>query len=132
LSYPATEDAFADADIRVALEKVGLGAFAERLDTIENWSNVLSGGEQQRVSLVRALLRKPAWLFLDEATAAVDEATEASLYGLLREALPNTTIVSIGHRSSLAALHDRRIHIVKNGAKAHLEDAPLETFGAKP
>ena len=131
LTYPEPENAFADAEIREALALVGLSDLAGRLDATENWSNALSGGEKQRVSIIRALLRKPAWLFLDEATSAVDEQTEAELYGLLRKALPATTVVSIGHRSSLARLHDRRIDIVKDAAGARLQDAPLEAFGVR-
>lgn len=131
LTYPSAPDAFPQEALVEGLAAVGLEGHVESLDVIENWTNALSGGEKQRVSLVRALLRKPAWLFLDEATSAVDEATEASLYELLRERLPETTIVSIGHRSSLAALHDRRLAIVKDGAGTRLEDAPLEAFGAR-
>ena len=75
------------------------------------WAQALSFGEQQRVAIARALLAKPDWLFLDEATAALDEATEEAIYRMLRERLPDTTIVSIGHRSTLAAFHDRRLEL---------------------
>jgi vitamin B12/bleomycin/antimicrobial peptide transport system ATP-binding/permease protein len=70
---------------------------------------VLSGGEQQRLAFARALLNKPDWLFLDEATAALPEADQASLYRLLKERLRNTTLVSIGHRESLTEYHDKRL-----------------------
>ena len=72
------------------------------------WAQSLSLGEQQRLAVARALLAKPDWLLLDEATAALDGPTEAEIYGMLKERLPRTTIVSIGHRSTLAAFHDRR------------------------
>jgi putative ATP-binding cassette transporter len=71
----------------------------------------LSGGEQQRLALARALLAKPDWLFLDEATAAIDEALEAKLYHAIAQRLPSTTVVSIGHRSTLSAFHDRRVEM---------------------
>ena len=89
------------------LEAVGLGAFRDQLDETAYWADKLSGGEQQRLSIARALLQKPEWLLLDEATSALDEAAEAELYRLLLERLPNTAIISIGHRSSLVQFHGR-------------------------
>jgi putative ATP-binding cassette transporter len=129
LTYPLPDTAFSQEVIEAALEQVGLGNFTARLDTSENWAGVLSGGEKQRVSIVRALLRKPAWLFLDEATSALDEKSEGDLYRLLREALPGATIVSIGHRASLAAYHERRLAVVKDNESAHIEEQPVATFG---
>jgi putative ATP-binding cassette transporter len=107
LAYPGPEDSFPPAAIEVALDAVGLGALRARLDETAYWADQLSVGEQQRLSIARALLQKPDWLFLDEATSALDEAAEASLYRLLLARLPNAAIVSIGHRSSLAVFHDR-------------------------
>ncbi|HVP27982.1 MAG TPA: ABC transporter ATP-binding protein/permease [Myxococcota bacterium] len=98
-----------DATIRATLEAVGLPAFASRLDEDRHWALELSGGEQQRIAFARALLQRPDWLFLDEATSALDEATEGRLYALLRERLPETTVVSIGHRGTLGAYHARRL-----------------------
>jgi len=111
--YPggAPDGAGDDAAIRATLAAVGLPALATHLDEEGNWALRLSGGEQQRIAFARALLQRPDWLFLDEGTSALDEATEGYLYGLLRERLPTTTIVSIGHRSTLAAFHDRRLAI---------------------
>lgn len=129
LAYPLPESAYPDDVLRAALDTVGLGHLDDQLDRAENWANALSGGEQQRVAIVRALLRKPQWLFLDEATAALDEQAEAAVYEALRRALPQTTIVSIGHRSSLVALHDRRIAIETEGGTGRIADAPLQAFG---
>ena len=109
VSYPAPPDAHGDPAVREALEAVGLGTFAARLDDEDNWSQRLSGGEQQRLALARALLARPDWLFLDEATASLDPEAEASLYQLLRERLPATTIISIAHRPAVAAFHDRHL-----------------------
>ena len=94
-----------------AMQAVGLEHLAARLDDVAIWTQALSGGEQQRVAIVRALLKRPDWLFLDEATAALDEPMEARIYAMLRERLPGTTIVSIGHRTTLLAFHDRHLEM---------------------
>ncbi|GJD89079.1 MULTISPECIES: ABC transporter ATP-binding protein/permease [Methylobacterium] len=111
IAYPSTVDQVEDAAIREALTAAQLPHLADRLDEVDNWDRRLSGGEQQRVAIARALLAKPDWLFLDEATAALDEPSEAAIYRMLRQRLPGTTIVSIGHRSTLNALHDRRVEM---------------------
>jgi vitamin B12/bleomycin/antimicrobial peptide transport system ATP-binding/permease protein len=114
LAYPGSPSDFAEAEIIGAMEKLGLSALIPRLDEQDLWARTLSGGEQQRVAIVRALLKKPDWLFLDEATAAMDEPLEAKVYQILREMLPNTTIVSIGHRATLLNFHNRRIDMKPN------------------
>ena len=107
--YPAKVDAFTHSEIAAVLQAVGLDELVAVLDHDDLWSQRLSGGEQQRLAIARALLAKPDWLFLDEATAALDEASEAQIYTLLKQHLPTTTLVSIGHRSTLRAFHDRLI-----------------------
>ncbi len=109
VSYPNISDQFSDAAIREALQAAQLPQLVDQLDTVDAWDQRLSGGEQQRLAIARAILAKPDWLFLDESTAALDEASEAGIYRTLREKLPGTTIVSIGHRSTLLELHDGRI-----------------------
>jgi len=98
-----------DGTLREALEVVGLTELAVRLDETAHWALQLSPGEQQRIAFARALVQKPEWLFLDEATSAVDEATEARLYRLVRERLAETTVFSIGHRTTLHHFHTRRL-----------------------
>ena len=107
--YPADAGTFDDAAVGEVLRTVGLGHLAQELARQENWAQVLSGGEQQRLAFARALLNKPDWLFLDEATASLPEDAQAALYRLLKERLPATTVVSIGHRASLAEFHPRRL-----------------------
>ena len=126
VSYPTPPAGIDDAALREALDAVGLGGLAARLDEAAHWALSLSPGEQQRIAFARALVQKPQWLFLDEATSALDEETEARLYSLLRDRLPGTTLVSVGHRSTLGAFHARRLVVTPNGAgPSTLEEAPV-------
>jgi putative ATP-binding cassette transporter len=101
--------------LREALDAVGLPELAGRLDETSHWALQLSPGEQQRIAFARALVQKPDWLFLDEATSAVDEATEARLYRLVRDRLPRTTLFSVGHRATLRPFHDRQLFAQPDG-----------------
>jgi putative ATP-binding cassette transporter len=112
VAYPSVGSAYRDEAVREVLELARLASLTCEIDTEDNWPQRLSGGEQQRLAIARAILDKPDWLFLDEATSALDEQLEAEIYRTLSEALPNTTIVSIGHRSTLIALHRRHIEMV--------------------
>jgi putative ATP-binding cassette transporter len=127
--YPAEADAFDAHRVRDVLIAVGLPQLASRLEEDAHWNRILSLGEQQRLGLARALLHAPQYLFLDEATASLDEASEAKLYRLLQEKLPTATIVSIGHRSTLEAFHQRRVVLIRDGEQFLLqsrsEDAKL-------
>jgi len=111
--FPSSVDQFSTAEINETLVACGLPALAGRLEQIDHWAQRLSPGEQQRLAFARVLLHRPNWLFLDEATAACDPATEAALYGMLRKRLPEATIISIGHRAILASYHDRCLEIQK-------------------
>ncbi|MFC0410882.1 ABC transporter ATP-binding protein/permease [Roseomonas elaeocarpi] len=111
VAYPHDPSEYSEAQLHEALSLAGLDALGQRLDETDNWERRLSGGEQQRLALARALLQKPRWLFLDEATASLDPEAEERLYGLLRERLPGTGIVSIAHRPAVAKFHDRQLRL---------------------
>jgi putative ATP-binding cassette transporter len=115
VAYPSEAGAFSAERIREVLNEVGLPKLAARLDEEEHWNRVLSLGEQQRLGIARALLQSPQFLFLDEATASLDDPSEAALYRLLQEKLPGTTIVSIGHRATLEAFHQRKVALARDG-----------------
>jgi putative ATP-binding cassette transporter len=125
VSYPAKAGSFDDARIAEVVAAVGLPQWSERIGEEAHWNRMLSQGEQQRLAVARALLQAPDYLFLDEATASLDEAAEAMLYRLLQERLKGTTIVSIGHRSTLGAFHRRRIEVTTQDAVSQVRDVPL-------
>ncbi|MBM3597668.1 MAG: ABC transporter ATP-binding protein/permease [Alphaproteobacteria bacterium] len=111
--YPSPTDDFAEEEVVETVTICGLAHLVDQIDEVHYWAQTLSLGEQQRVAFARVLLHRPAWLFLDEATSALDEETEAAMYKLVRERLPEAAIVSIGHRSSLFELHARTITLVR-------------------
>jgi vitamin B12/bleomycin/antimicrobial peptide transport system ATP-binding/permease protein len=123
VSYPDNEGTFPDEQIVEILRLVGLGRFKTRLDDTEPWEQLLSPHEQQHLALVRVLLQKPDWLFLDKATSALDEATEKRTYELLDDRLPGVTIVTIAHRASVAAYHTRKWTLTPAAGRVELEAA---------
>jgi putative ATP-binding cassette transporter len=118
--YPLDAALVPDEQVRAALADVGLPHLLERLDSEDIWDRRLSGGEQQRLAFARALLAKPDFLFLDEATASLDPAAEAMLYRLVTDRLPGTGILSIAHRPAVAAFHGRQLRVTEGG----LETSP--------
>ncbi|MEG1159816.1 MAG: ATP-binding cassette domain-containing protein, partial [Acidaminococcaceae bacterium] len=96
---------------------------AKELAVEADWSHVLSVGEQQRLAFVRALIYEPRWLFLDEATSALDEPTEAGMYRLVRECMPRTTVISVGHRSTLNTFHQKELYLDKNEQTVSIKPA---------
>jgi vitamin B12/bleomycin/antimicrobial peptide transport system ATP-binding/permease protein len=122
--YPGKPGEFTDAAIVAALRDCKLEGLVSRLDENAHWAQQLSPGEQQRLAFARALLHKPDWLFMDEATSALDDATEHEMYRLLSERLPNSTVISIAHRASVAAFHNRRLNLsVSSDGLTRLEPA---------
>jgi vitamin B12/bleomycin/antimicrobial peptide transport system ATP-binding/permease protein len=131
LAYPGPDDAFTPDEIDDVLDATGLSHLREALDEAAYWADRLSMGEQQRLSIARALLQKPDWLFLDEATAALDEPAEGMLYRLMLERLPDAAIVSIGHRSSLVVFHERFLALKPDGKGRHRLTAVSPDEGAR-
>jgi putative ATP-binding cassette transporter len=113
IAYPDNVQGHTDAAVREALEAAGLSQFLPVLDDSNDWARRLSGGEQQRLAFARAFLIRPDFVVLDEATASLDPASEAALYQALRARLPQAGILSVAHRESVAAFHDRRVELVR-------------------
>jgi putative ATP-binding cassette transporter len=126
IAYPAASQEFVDADIEAVLDAVNLPNLKSRLDDHANWSMALSIGEQQRLAIARALLLKPDWLYLDEATAALDAENEERMYDLLRHHLPGATILSIAHREAVAQYHEQRLSIDPERHEATLAPVAAE------
>ena len=117
ITYPNPEGSFSQDQMAQVLRDVGLPQFCDRLDHDDNWPMRLSMGEQQRLGFARALLAKPDWIFLDEATASVDPEAEEELYQTLKARLPRSTLVSIAHRPSVAAFHEKRLNLSRQAGK---------------
>lgn len=118
LYYPDTTENVDLAKITRVLEQVQLAHLQDRLEQEQDWSRILSLGEQQRLAFARLLLHKPKVAFLDEASASLDEGMEHAMYRLIREELPNTTIISVGHRSTLVPLHQQQLELHTDGSWA--------------
>lgn len=118
--YPKAEG-IDDEVLKDMLHKVGLDHLRDRLDETERWDHILSGGEQQRVAFARVLIHKPDWIFMDEATSALDETGQENVMKLLIEELPETAVVSIGHRPGLEVFHTRELELVPGTEGARLE-----------
>jgi putative ATP-binding cassette transporter len=113
LCYPEDAGFFDDSVIRAALERVGLGTLAARLDETAVWDQALTAGEQQRLGFARLLLHKPDWIFLEEATDALDPQGEADMMRLLQEELPRATLLTVGFRPNLETYHERKLTLIR-------------------
>ena len=114
LSYPSGVHADNET-LKKVLEQVALSSLEDKLEQVDDWSRILSLGEQQRLAFARVLLKKPDWVFLDEATSALDEDREQEMYELLRAELPDLGIMSVGHRSTLTAQHEETLTLDGRG-----------------
>ncbi|HVY53792.1 MAG TPA: ABC transporter ATP-binding protein/permease [Gammaproteobacteria bacterium] len=113
LLFPSTDSNISDDEIKAALEDCRLPHFVNRLNESARWSELLSPGELQRINFARVLLHKPRWIFLDESTASLDVDNEKYLYNLLKSKLPDSTIISVGHRQTVEAFHSKIIDFSK-------------------
>ena len=120
LNYPGNKP-IDDTELIYLMDLFQIGYLKDKLDLEADWSHVLSVGEQQRLAFVRAHIQQPQWLFLDEATSALDEDTEANMYSLLQERLQQTTVVSVGHRSTLNKYHELVLRLNKSTRQVTLE-----------
>ncbi len=123
LAYPSAPEAFPDAELAAALERVHLPEYAAMLDREERWDRLMSMGEQQRLAFARLLLQKPSWIFLDEATAALDDDNQARVMSIFDAELKDATLISIGHRAGLERYHTRTLEL----AESHGEKLTLRT-----
>ena len=115
LAYPNRECTVPDPEVCAALDSVALGHLTGRLDEVQDWSKVLSPGEQQRIAFARVLLQKPRVIFLDESTSAIDEGQEFAIYRMLDERLPDSIIVSVTHRGTVKQHHDHHLRLLGDG-----------------
>jgi putative ATP-binding cassette transporter len=123
VAYPAAADAFPDDQVRRALQAVGLEGLGDRLDENEPWDQQLPGDEQLRLTIARAILHRPDWVVLDDATASLDEEMERRVYTILRERLPSSGVLSLSTRPTIATYHGRQLELEPDGATA-LEARP--------
>ncbi|OWJ98587.1 ABC transporter ATP-binding protein [Pseudomonas sp. A46] len=129
IAYPNTSTPDDDERLKQALRRVNLAHLAEHLDLSQDWTRILSIGEQQRLAFARVLFNQPRIVFLDESTSAMDEGLEHALYSLLREELGDTLLVSVGHRATLTQFHTHRLEVDGQGGWSLLEQRPAMAGG---
>lgn len=129
LTYPGPVTDVQDEDLRRYLQRCGLGHLSGRLDHVDKWDKILSGGEQQRLAFVRMLVQKPEIIVMDEATAALDEASQESMMTLMSEYLAASLVISVGHRPSLDQYHTRLIDLKRRSTGAEMSEN--ESSGGK-
>jgi putative ATP-binding cassette transporter len=131
VAYPRADSEVSDQTIRVALHEVGLSHLSARLDETADWGVLLSGGEQQRIGIARALIRRPAVLLFDEPVAALADASGRDLYRMLLDKLPDTIVMTIDRREVLSDFHSSQIALERSEANA-MPQRPIESLAAIP
>ncbi len=131
LLYPHGKATTTDQVISAAMERCGIKYLIKRLDEENQWDRILSGGEKQRIAFARLVIQKPEIIVMDEATSALDEDSQYSLLSLFREELITSTVLSVGHRPGIEEFHDRKLHLTKMDAGAHVSSKSLSRWSIR-
>ena len=131
MEYPASDQAHDDAQLAVALARCGLKRLTSRLDDVERWDQLLSGGEQQRLAFARLLVQRPEIVLMDEATAALDADSQDQMMGLFREELRFCTVITVGQRPELVEHHDRTLTLTRREIGVHMSTEENEPSGGR-
>jgi putative ATP-binding cassette transporter len=115
LVYPNGDPNISDDVLKGLLVSLNLKHLVDHISEVNMWSQILSLGEQQYLAFGRIFLQKPEWIFMDEATSALDERSERILYNRLKNDLPESAVISVGHRSSLISYHGTKLTILGEG-----------------
>jgi putative ATP-binding cassette transporter len=132
LAYPGDVERVDDAAARTVLQKVGLSYLVSRLGDNDNWAEVLTTGEQQRLGFARLLLRRPDWIFMEQATDALDPTGEEDLLRLLDEELPNATRLTVGNHPGLEHRHNRKFVLERTNDIVTMREVPCHSFDIAP
>ena len=125
VTYSGGDEPVSNDVVDEAMRRCGLSYLVKRLDDEDRWDQLLSGGERQRVAFARLLIQRPSIIVMDEATAALDEESQTSLLNLVREELKDSTLISVGHRPSLDAFHDKKLTLTRRDAGAELSSTTI-------
>ncbi|KAA0570460.1 ABC transporter ATP-binding protein/permease [Azospirillum sp. Sh1] len=131
LAYPGTASSVADDKAAAALVSVGLPDLVDRLDSLDRWDEVLSVPERQRLGFARLLIRRPDWIFLEDATDSLDPPAEEELLTLMERELPNATLLTIGHHAGLDAHHGRKLVLERTNGAVTLREEVRDVLPAR-
>jgi putative ATP-binding cassette transporter len=125
IAYPSPPATFSGDALCGALQHVGLEHLVARLDETNGWEQALPAGEQQRIGFARLLLHRPAWIFIQEATDALDPKDEEAMMRLLQDELGEATVITIGHHPAIEAFHRRKLVLAREGQVVVVREQPL-------